>query len=229
MLYSKILYSKILAPIVIISSLAATLYPSIASSDAVSDVATPHGSTIYNQMDPALIGDWRILQVQIENPAGQVMVFPLFGSILSFLDSGSFKLDYSTENNGERPTDIVAGQFISPTVQSPISTCKIEATGEAIGVIRVGIDASNNQNIEMKVTLDPDASSKPEVRCAGSAEIRGNMVTPPLGAGRTVGIGGDMPYVPYYYSIDLNSLSDLEIWSTSNNPVRVRYYLRKVE
>lgn len=222
-------YSKTLAPLAIALSLAISTFPAISSSDTNSGATTPHGSTIYNQMDPALIGNWKILQVQIENPAGQVLVFPLFGSILSFLDSGSFKLDYSSESNGERPTDIVAGQFISPTTQSPISTCKIEASGEVIGVIRVGLEESNNQNIEMKVTLDPSASTKPEIRCAGSAEIRGNMVTPPIGAGRTVGIGSDMPYVPYYYTIDQNSLSDLEIWSTSNNPVRVRYYLRKVQ
>ena len=221
-------YFKIKTSITAISLLAITTYPSFSSNDAVLNVTTPHGSTIYNQMDPALVGDWKILQVQIENPAGQVMVFPLFGSVLSFLDSGSFKLDYSTESNGERPTDIVAGQYVSPNTQSPISTCKIEATGEAIGVIRVSIDTNNNQNLGMKVTLDPSASSKPEVRCAGSTEIRGNMVTPPLGVGRTEGIGGDMPFVPYNYTIDANSLSDLEIWSTSNNPVRVRYFLRKI-
>ncbi len=211
--------------------------PGLADSDVDLDGTTPHGSTIVNQMDPALIGTWEILQVQIE-VNGQGMAFPLQGARISWLDSGSFKEDYSGESNGPRATDIIAGQYIAPSTPSPISTCKIEASGEIIGVVTVNWRDDGTMNTpEMRVTIDRSASTRPEVKCQGSSEVVGNMVSPPLGAGRTVGIGSDLPYVPYYYAIDLdnftpagpNGFTDLEIWSVSSNPTRTRYFLRKVE
>lgn len=212
--------------------------PAIASSDLDLDGTTPHGSSISNNMDPALIGTWNVLQVQLEGSAGQVMVFPTHGAQVTWLDSGSFKVDYTLETNGPRATDIVAGEMVSPTTATPVSTCKMQITGEAIGVVQVYWKENSGQEApEMRARLDMSASTRPEVKCEGFSEVIGNMVTPPVGAGRAMGIGTGDPYVPYYYAIDLdnysstgpNEFTDLEIWSVSDNPTRVRYYMRKID
>ena len=224
-----------LAPLLAVAALTPQIV--LAAGDMDLDGSTPHGSFIENQMDPALEGTWSILQVQIEQ-GGQTIVFPNSGATLSILDSGSFREDYSTESNGPRATDIVVGDLVSPTRLSPVSTCKMVTTGEAIGVLSAyWEEATGTMDApEIRVSISPAASTRPTVRCAGSSEILGNMVTPALGMGRPSGNGDAGPYVAYSYMLDRdnftdspNAFTDLEIWSVSDNPVRTRYYLRKVE
>ena len=209
----------------------------MAVGDIDLDGSTPHGTFIENQMDPALVGTWTVLQVQIEQ-GGQTIVFPNSGATLSILNSGSFREDYSTESNGPRATDIAVGDLVSPTILSPAATCKMVTTGEAIGVLAAYWEEASGtmEAPEIRVSISPAASTRPEVRCAGSSEIIGNMVTPALGMGRPSGNGNAGPYVAYAYMLDRdnftdapNAFTDLEIWSVSTDPVRTRYYLRKVE
>ncbi len=183
-----------------------------------------------NNMDSWLIGTWTVLQVQIEQ-GGQIIVFPNHGATLSILDSGSFKYDYTSESNGERVTDIDVGDQISPTRTSPVATCKMVETGESIGHIFAYKDSTvyGMQDRQMLVNFFPTHSTKPEVRCAGSDKIISNAVTPSLGMAKPSGSNEGGPYVAYYYNVDMTNEAtrDLEIWTIGDDPVRIRYYLRK--
>ncbi len=184
-----------------------------------------------NDMDPLLIGTWNILQVQIEQN-GQVRIFPIHGATLSFLDSGSFKYDYTSESNGPRATDIAIGDQISPTVTSPVATCKMVATGEAVGHITAYKDAtSDSGERHMFAYISLGETTRPEVRCQGSADIITNATTPPIGAGRPSGVNINGTFIAYQYKIDVNNsaITDMEIWSVFDSPVRTRYYLRKID
>jgi len=201
------------------------------------DGSTPHSSFIENGVDPTLVGTWEILQTQIEQ-GGNAIIFPLHGSILSILNSGSFKFDYTNETNSARTTDIVVGQQISPSMQSPVATCKIKASGDVIGdITAVWQDNSSMEYPELHVIVNKAASTKPEARCEDSMNIvRGNMVTPSIGMGKPINLGSTNPYVSYQYMIDRdiyeaetpNNFTDLEIWTTLDSPVRIRYFLRKI-
>ncbi len=184
-----------------------------------------------NDMDPQLIGTGNILQVQIEQN-GKVKIFPVHGATLSFLDNGSFKYDYTSESNEERASDIAIGDQISPTVTSPVATCKMVATGEAVGQITAYKDAtSDSDERHMFAYISLGETIRPEVRCEGSADIITNATTPPIGAGRPSGVNINGTFIAYRYEIDMNNsaITDMEIWSISDNPVRVRYYLRKFD
>ncbi len=211
-------------------------FPSM-GQDVNLDGSTPHSSFIENGVDPTLIGNWEVLQTQIEKD-GNVIIFPFHGSTLSILNSGSFKFDYSNETNSARATDIVVGQQISPNRQSPVATCNVKASGDIIGdITAVWQDNSSMNYPELHVIVNKAASTKPEVRCADSMDIvRGNMVTPSLGMGKPINLGSANPYISYQYMIDRdiyeaetpNDFKDLEIWSTLDSPVRIRYFLRKI-
>ncbi len=214
--------------------------PAMGGTDSVSvydDGSTPHGTMLENDMDPILIGTWTILQVQIEQ-SGQAIVFPSSGATLTILDSGSFKQDYSSESNGPRPIDIAAGDFVTTVTRSPVSTCKIEASGEIIGHLGAYWEGFGGtlDTPQLRVSIFPDASTRPQVRCAGSSEVLGNMVTPAIGMAPPSGTGEAGPFVAYSYIIDRddftdtpNAFMDLEIWTVSTSPVRTRYFLRKVD
>jgi hypothetical protein len=189
---------------------------------------TPHGSEISNQMDPALIGTWDVLQVQIEGAGGLVMVLPTHGAQVTWLDSGSYKVDYQFESNGPRATDISAGEMISPSTASPVSTCKMRINGYAIGASVVSLAGGTAAgNVELRAKIDLSASERPEVKCEGSNAVIGNMTTPPIGAGKPTLDADGQPFVSYYYTMD-SALTNMEIWSVLDNLTRTRYFLRKM-
>jgi len=208
------------------------------------DQLTPHYTKIDHGMDKALIGKWRLIRAQLEMPGtSKKIAFPAAGRLLTILDSGSFEENFTTETNAPKPSDIASGDYITTTRRSPKNTCKIKATGKIIGHLtaRLALKPEKLQAPLIHISLSKAASTKPKVWCKGYEKSLGNMVTTPLGYGRTVGIGTDNPYVPYHYKISApknkpasktkvtitSSWHHMEVWSVSAKP-RIRYFYQRV-
>jgi hypothetical protein len=220
------------------------LFPQVSIADNHEidlDLLTPHGSEIdENHVDEALVGTWIMVNGQVEN-AGRILPMRGRGRRLSILASGSFQEDYNSEASSAPTPGLEAGQRFGDGIDafSPKDSCRMRGEGLSVGhmthyeEVNLDITPPLVDATTMRVVLNKAASIPFKVRCHDSSQVRGNMVTPPLGYGyaRT---GGGGPYVEYYYKLHplfdadgdlVNQWHGLEIWSApSPAPVVARYY-----